>query len=261
MNHYHQQIVQQLADERAARQTVEAERDGAYRERAHLTAWLAVIHPAVITDAPDIDEPGWQLLYLTVGERQMSWHISPRDGDLYAHVEHVDPTDPRAQWDGHTTDQKYETIRQLTFSALRGDDRATVREGIRAARALVGIHQQRAEQAEARITAVRALHQPVDDWSWKSFGCQHDGAHTRLCGTCKTCSPCATIRALDGASAPTPAAITVTTDQQPKLCDTQVWEDKHGWHASCWTCGEHESDIGSEHDADAWADRHTEARP
>ncbi|MFB7672907.1 hypothetical protein ACFC26_16015 [Kitasatospora purpeofusca] len=249
-SHYQQQLAQQLADERAARQTAEAARDGAYRERAHLTAWLAVIHPAVITDAPDINEPGWQLLYLAAGGRQLSWHIAPRDADLYAHVEHVDPTDPRAHWDGHTTDQKYETIRSLTFNELRGDDRA--------------------EQAEARITAARALHQPATGYTgWGPDDDSSPGAYGSVSQACSTCGseddavrwPCATIRALNGASTPAPAATTVTTDQQPKPCDTQAWEDKHGWHASCWTCGEHESDIGSEHDADAWVERHTEARP
>lgn len=101
-------------------QAVEAERDGAYRERAHLTAWLAVIHPAVITPATDISEPGWQILYITAGGRQLSWHIHPRDAELYAHVEHVAADDPRAQWDGHTTEQKYAAIRSLTFGDLRG---------------------------------------------------------------------------------------------------------------------------------------------
>ncbi|MFF5670288.1 hypothetical protein ACFY8S_09145 [Streptomyces hygroscopicus] len=94
----------------------EAERDQAYRERAHLLAWIAALHPAnaVITPADDIEEPGWQLLYLLVGGWQMSWHIAPRDAELFAHVEHVDPTDPRAQWDGHSTNEKYERIREHT---------------------------------------------------------------------------------------------------------------------------------------------------
>lgn len=92
----------------------EAERDQAYRERAHLLAWLSALHPAnaVITPATDVDEPGWQLLYLLVGGWQMSWHIAPSDAGLFAHVEHVDPSDPRAQWDGHTTEAKYQRIQE-----------------------------------------------------------------------------------------------------------------------------------------------------
>jgi hypothetical protein len=102
------------AEQRA--EQLEIERDQAYRERAHLLAWLAALHPAnaVITPAPDVDEPGWQLLYLLVGGYQMSWHIAPRDSDLFNHVEHVAADDPRAQWDGHSTTEKYERIQQHT---------------------------------------------------------------------------------------------------------------------------------------------------
>jgi nitrogen fixation protein len=91
------------------------ERDGAYRERAQLLAWLAALHPssAVIAPALDVDgEEGWQLLYLVAGGWQMSWHIAPADAPLFKHVEHVDFDDPRAAWDGHGTEQKYQRIRQ-----------------------------------------------------------------------------------------------------------------------------------------------------
>ncbi|MFJ6540570.1 hypothetical protein ACIQMP_07980 [Streptomyces sp. NPDC091385] len=97
--------------------TTAAERDAAYKERAHLLAWLAALHPAsaVITPASDItDEPGWHLLYLVAGGWQMSWPIRPRDRHLFGHVTVVDPADLRAQWDGHGTDQKYARIRQHT---------------------------------------------------------------------------------------------------------------------------------------------------
>lgn len=87
--------------------------DGAYRERAHLVAWLAALHPAVIAPAPDIDEPGWQILYLTSSAYgwQMTWHIHPRDAELFTDVEHVPADDPRAEWDGHSTEQKYNRMR------------------------------------------------------------------------------------------------------------------------------------------------------
>ncbi|MET9140532.1 hypothetical protein [Streptomyces parvulus] len=93
----------------------EAERDGAYRERAHLVALLAAMTDgAVIAPAPDVEEPGWQIVYLTIGGRQASWHISPRDAALFSDVEHVPGDDPRARWDGHSTDDKYARIRQHT---------------------------------------------------------------------------------------------------------------------------------------------------
>ncbi|MFE9906438.1 hypothetical protein [Streptomyces achromogenes] len=104
------------ADAQAARANqAEAERDGAYRERAHLVALLAALTDgAVITDAQDVDEPGWQIVYLTLGGRQCSWHIAPRDADLVQHVERVGPLDVRALWDGHTTDAKYAGIAAWT---------------------------------------------------------------------------------------------------------------------------------------------------
>ncbi|MBK3563197.1 MULTISPECIES: hypothetical protein [unclassified Streptomyces] len=108
------------------------ERDGAYGERAQLLAWITALHPAtsVITQSPDVDEDGWQLLYLVAGGWQMSWHIHPRDADLFRHVTVVDVTDPQAQWDGHGTVQKYERIhnhvRLLALDELGADGSSTV---------------------------------------------------------------------------------------------------------------------------------------
>ncbi|MCL6734412.1 hypothetical protein [Streptomyces neyagawaensis] len=114
----------QLCDQyRDELKRVERERDGAYRERAQLLAWLAALHPAttVITASPDVDEDGWQLLYLVAGGWQMSWHIHPRDAELFGHVTVVDVTDVRAQWDGHGTVQKYERMRtHVRLLALDG---------------------------------------------------------------------------------------------------------------------------------------------
>ncbi|MEW2351465.1 hypothetical protein AB0904_27830 [Streptomyces sp. NPDC006684] len=82
-----------------------------YHERARLLALLAAMTPgAVLAPAPDADEPGWALLFLTIGGQQCTWHISPPDAGLFAHVEHVPAIDPRAQWDGHTTEEKYQRI-------------------------------------------------------------------------------------------------------------------------------------------------------
>lgn len=100
---------------------VEAERDGAYRERAHLVALLAAMTDhAVIAPALDVEEPGWWIVYLSLGGRQASWHISPRDATLFGHVEHVTVDDYRAQWDGHTTEEKYAGIAAWTAELAKG---------------------------------------------------------------------------------------------------------------------------------------------
>jgi hypothetical protein len=105
------QLMREAGDQRDRNAT---ERDGAYRERAQLLAWLAALHPAVITPALDFDQAGWWLLYITTPAGQLSWHISPRDAGLLAHVERVEPDYPRAQWDGHTTEAKYERVASFT---------------------------------------------------------------------------------------------------------------------------------------------------
>lgn len=91
--------------------------DGAYRERAHLVALLAALNPSVLAPAGDVGEPGWSIVYVYLhgdAASQLSWHISPRDVGLFQHVERVTADDPRAQWDGHSTETKYELIRIAT---------------------------------------------------------------------------------------------------------------------------------------------------
>lgn len=111
-------------------EAAEAERDGAYRERAHLVALLAALTDgAVITYAPDVEEPGWQIVYLTLGGRQASWHISPRDADLFAHVQRVEYDDPRGHWDGHTTEEKYAGIAAWTAELAQAREPAATRPG------------------------------------------------------------------------------------------------------------------------------------
>jgi hypothetical protein len=104
---------EEIEDWKQRAQQAEAERDGAYRERAHLLAWLTTHYPAVMAPALDLDEAGWWLLYITAPTGQLSWHISPRDAGLLTHVQRVEPNDPRVKWDGHATEQKYERVMTL----------------------------------------------------------------------------------------------------------------------------------------------------
>lgn len=97
-----------------------------YRERADLLALLAAHYPAVIIPAPDTDDGGdvdgggWALLFLDLPTGQASWYIAPRDHDLIQHVEVVGHEDPRAQWDGHLTEEKYDRIRDYTRMLATG---------------------------------------------------------------------------------------------------------------------------------------------
>lgn len=75
------------------------------REKAGALALLAAIYPAVLC-ATDTAEIGAHVLYLRTLCGQMSWFISERDLDLFPHVPHVFATDPRAEWDLHTSEER-----------------------------------------------------------------------------------------------------------------------------------------------------------
>jgi hypothetical protein len=95
---------------------LEAERDGAYHERAALVAYLAACQPSAIVWGADPAAPGWPVIFAdsdAVG--QMSWHLAPGDLGLFGHVGQMAADGPDApQWDGHTTDEKYARLAELT---------------------------------------------------------------------------------------------------------------------------------------------------
>lgn len=93
----------------------QAERDALYRERAQLVAYLAACWPSEIRDAPDA--PGWMIIYIRTPKGQMSWHLSFADAaDLFSHV----PVGAETEWDGHTTEQKYDRLADLTCTVATG---------------------------------------------------------------------------------------------------------------------------------------------
>jgi len=107
---------EQLEEARAACKRIMEERDdlkkalgAVYRERAHLTAFLAACYPSVL--CPDQDDDGYLILYVDTPAGQLSWHVHVDDAeDLLGHVQE----DEAAEWDGHTTEQKYERLDGLT---------------------------------------------------------------------------------------------------------------------------------------------------
>ncbi len=99
------------------RERLRSQLNAVYRERAHLVAHLAAILPAVMADDPS--DPDWRIVYLDTPSGQWSWHINRDDLDLFAHV-----PDGDAEWDSHTTEQKYQRMRELT--AVIAEQRATL---------------------------------------------------------------------------------------------------------------------------------------
>lgn len=100
-------------------ETVESLRaalDSVYTERAQLLALLTTRFPAALYPAPDLAQDAvpspedWTILRLQIGGKWCTWHISPKDRELFHGVPVTDGTDPDDAWDGHTTEQKYAFI-------------------------------------------------------------------------------------------------------------------------------------------------------
>lgn len=84
--------------------------DRVYRERARLIALLAAVFPSAWAHA-DLESPHWPIVFVSTPEGQLSWHISPEDWDLFAHVPRAAQTG--ALWDGHSTRKKHKRIERL----------------------------------------------------------------------------------------------------------------------------------------------------
>jgi len=90
----------------------EADLRSVYRERAHLVAYLAALFPSVISHSGSSGSL-WPVVYVATPAGQLSWHMSIEDLDLFGHVPQVPADDPRARWDGHTTEEKYQRLAAL----------------------------------------------------------------------------------------------------------------------------------------------------
>lgn len=91
----------------------------AYAERNKVVAALASVFPAYRYRNPE-DEPGWFVVGIDLPTGQATWHF--RDDELPL-VEHLPETE--VSWDGHTTAEKYERLRDLPMLCAAHRIRAT----------------------------------------------------------------------------------------------------------------------------------------
>lgn len=92
------------------------ERDNAYTERNRLVALLARIYPSGLKKT-NIEgwHPSWHnCVYIDLPTGQASWHFHDNDAHLF---ERLPPYD--GEWDGHTTDEKYERIYRAMIAAAK----------------------------------------------------------------------------------------------------------------------------------------------
>ena len=91
----------------------DAQLTAVYRERAALVAFLARQFPSYITT--DSGTPDWPVVIIETPKGQMSWHIAREDMPLFNGTQ-IEASD-EVKWDGHTTEEKYERLQQLTQDA------------------------------------------------------------------------------------------------------------------------------------------------
>jgi hypothetical protein len=83
----------------------------AHTERNRLVAFLSSIFPAALfhDDGDDETPPsGLATVYIDTPAGQLSWHVMPRDELLFVHLPKFE-----GQWDGHTTEEKYQRLERL----------------------------------------------------------------------------------------------------------------------------------------------------
>ena len=80
--------------------------DSAFMERAILLALIAAHYEAHIVPVTD-PEPGFtRALCIHIRGRQHAWHISDEDLIFFQNLPH----DAESHYDGHTTDEKYQSL-------------------------------------------------------------------------------------------------------------------------------------------------------
>ena len=98
---------------------LEAARDGAYTERNRLVAFLSNIYPSGVkkTAIPGWDEAWHNCVYIDLPVGQASWHYHNDEAHLFAHLPPYE-----SEWDGHTTEEKYERISLAANHAKQTDE-------------------------------------------------------------------------------------------------------------------------------------------
>jgi hypothetical protein len=93
--------------------------DAAYNERNRLVALLATLFPSGIArTAIEGWDPEWHgCVYIDLPTGQASWHYHDREAHMF---DHLPPY--RGKWDGHTTEEKYRRIEELTTPMWSKDE-------------------------------------------------------------------------------------------------------------------------------------------
>jgi hypothetical protein len=107
-------LVEALHNAEVERDHQRRNKDQAYEERNRLVALLAGIFPSGVKHT---NIPGWNpewhgAAYIDFPWGQASWHFHDSQAHLFAHLPLY-----KGEWDGHTTEAKYEAIARAALGA------------------------------------------------------------------------------------------------------------------------------------------------
>lgn len=88
------------------------EKNNAYSERNRLVALISKIFPSFLGkhgEDPSWDKEWMNIIYVNMPTGQCSWHIHDSELYLFSHLNF----DSSIEWDGHSTEEKYERIQNF----------------------------------------------------------------------------------------------------------------------------------------------------
>lgn len=103
-------IAEIVAEVRAERDIIRAEKDVAYIERNKVVAALARLFPAGLkrTDIPGWNKEWHGCVYIDLPTGQVSWHYHDSQAHLFEGLPAYD-----GEWDGHDTQEKYRRLAKM----------------------------------------------------------------------------------------------------------------------------------------------------
>lgn len=86
-----------------------------YNERDRLVALISSIYPSYIAIDESAEDGFKNVVYIDSPKGQLSWHIADKEVELFSHLSVKDNN-----WDGHTTEEKYERIAEIIKENTNG---------------------------------------------------------------------------------------------------------------------------------------------
>jgi hypothetical protein len=100
---------------RAEIERLQKQINSVYTERNRLVALIASLYPSGIkkTDIPGWDKEWHGCVYIDLPTGQASWHYHDSEAWMFTHLSRYE-----AEWDGHTTDEKYYRVGALELKNI-----------------------------------------------------------------------------------------------------------------------------------------------